>query len=317
MMGQGVKTKTISNFIANSAAFEAICDEVDGNVGSLIPQPVLVIGQEGSGKTTLLRRLITRYPNLRFVWIEGRFIFSSSDIIEQASGDSILIVDNLDYFLERCSYEEQFRLRRFLYNEGAPMMIASVSKLTPALTEYKAPFFEGLKKIHLTPISISDISSLFDEKTVGRVSSMLNLTPPTISSVEIISRIINSNDNPEKDIKILLSHFSGIYKSAYFNVPTNSQRILNILGGSDTGMTIPEMRAVSGLASGILTSYLKNLRSQDIVSVDKTVKRNTKYLIKDPLFRIWLGNEAISGKSVLHCPHRPSQLLEYLEFDAE
>ena len=36
----------------------------------------------------------------------GRFIFSSSDITEQVYGDSILIIDNLDYFLDRCSYED-------------------------------------------------------------------------------------------------------------------------------------------------------------------------------------------------------------------
>lgn len=294
MMEDGIHTNTISTFIANKAALDSICGEIDGSIGSSIPQPVLVIGQEGSGKTTLLRHLITKYQTLRFVWIDGRFIFSPTDIIEQASDGSILIIDNLDYFLDRCSYEEQFRLRRFLYNEGAPMMIASVSRLTPALTEYKAPFFEGLKKIHLPPISINDISSLFEDKSIGRVSSMLNLIPPTINSVKIISRIIESNENPEKDIESLLSYFSCRYKYMYISVPTNSQHILNILGSSNTGMTIPEIRAISGLASGILTSYLKNLKKQDLVSVDKAVKRNTKYLIKDPLFRIWLKNDTHS-----------------------
>lgn len=291
-MGYNVQTNTISTFTANSAALDAICSEIDGNIGSAIPQPVLIIGQEGSGKTTLLRRLTTKYPTLHFVWIDGRSIFSSSDIIKRASGDSILIIDNLDYFLDRCSYEEQFRLRRFLYNEGAPMLIASVSKLTPALTEYKAPFFEGLKKIHLSPISIKDISSMFEEKSIDRVSSMLSLVPPTINSVEIISRIIESTENPGKDIELLLSYFSSIYKYVYISVPINSQHILNILSGSTSGMTIPEIRAISGLTSGILTSYLKNLRKRNLISVDKAVKRNTKYLIKDPLFRIWLKNEA-------------------------
>lgn len=58
-MGYSVQSNTISTFIANSAALNAICGEIDGNIGSSIPQPVLVIGQEGSGKTTLLRSLIT------------------------------------------------------------------------------------------------------------------------------------------------------------------------------------------------------------------------------------------------------------------
>lgn len=285
------KVGPISTFTVNTTAFYSICSEIDSNIGSSIPQPVLIIGQEGSGKSTLLKRLITNYQNLHFVWIDGRFIFNTADIIKQTSGDSILIIDNLDYFFVRCSYEEQFRLRRFLYNEGAPMMIASVSKLVPALTEYKAPFFEGFKKIHLPPIYLDDITSLFDEKSIVRVSSMFNLIPPTINSVEIISHIIELNINPDKDIDLLLSYYSGIYKNKYLSLPTNSQHILNILGNTDKGMTIPEMRTVSGLASGILTSYLKSLKQQDIVSIDKTIKRKSRYFIKDSLFRIWLKNE--------------------------
>ena len=286
-MGYSVQPNTISSFIANSAAFNAICGEIDGNIGSSIPQPVLVIGQEGSGKTTLFRRLIKKYPTLHFVWIDGRFIFSSSDIIGQVSGDSILIIDNLDYFLNRCSYEEQFRLRRFLYNEGAPMMIANVSKLIPALTEYKAPFFEGLKKIHLPPITDGDLTRIFSDDYIDRVSTMFKFVPPTINSVEIISNIIEAGGNPKDDLDLLLSYYSIIYRDIYNNVPTNSQHILNILSNSEKDMTVPDIREASGLTSGILTPYLKSLKEKGIITKDSSVKRSTKYFIKDPLFRIW------------------------------
>lgn len=284
---------TLSAFIANGDALRAICSEIDSNIGSLIPQPILIIGEEGSGKTTLLNRLRIKYSNLHFIWIDGRFIFGSSDIIEKASEASILIIDNIDYFFNRCSYEEQYRLRKYLYSEGAPMMIASVSKLMPAITEYKAPFFEGLKKIHLAPITIEEIKSLFNEKLINRITLLYNLLSPTIKSLIIISQIIKSNKDSNKDIKLLLNYYSAICKKIYIDVPIKSQQILNILGESPTGITIKEIRAISGIPSGILTSYLKNLRKQDIISVDKGVKRNTKYSIKDPLFRIWLKNESL------------------------
>jgi hypothetical protein len=284
---------TISTFIANAEALNAICGEIDGNMGSSIPQPVLVIGQEGSGKTTLFRRLITKYPTLHFVWIDGRSIFSSADIMEQASGNSILIIDNLDYFLERCSYDEQFRLRRFLYNEGAPMMIAGVSKLIPALTEYKAPFFEGLKKIHLPPITDGDLNRIFSADSIGRASAMFKFVQPTINSVEIISNIIRAGGDPMSDLDCILSYYSIIYKNVYNNVPTNSQHILNILSNSEKEMTVPDIRDVSGLTSGILTPYLKSLQKKGIITKDSSVKRSTKYFIKDPLFRIWLKKETL------------------------
>ena len=288
MMEVNSQQRRLSQFIANKEAFSAISGEVDSNKDSSIPQPVLIIGQEGSGKTTLLKRVTATYTQLPFVWIVGRPIFNTNDIIDRIADSRILIIDNLDYYLDRCSYDEQYRLRRFLYEEGAPMLIASVRKLSPALTEYKAPFFEGLKKIHLSPIYIEDIAPLFDEKTIERVKTMFNLTSPTIKSVEIISDIIESGSDQNKDIGALLSYFSDMYSLKYQSVPITSQHILNILGTSDTSLTISEIRDKSNLASGILSPYLKNLCQQGIATADKSLKRNTKYFVSDPLFRIWL-----------------------------
>lgn len=291
MIRRKAQEKSISSFIANMDAFKAICLEIDGNTGSAIPQPVLIIGQEGAGKTTLLQRLSKTYVDLHFVWIDGRCIFSTADITDKATAASVLIIDDLDYYLERCTYDEQFRLRRFLYNEGAPMMIASVSKLYPALTEYKAPFFEGLKKIHLSPITEEELSSVFGDRSMGKVMTMFSLVPPTVNSMEIISNVIESSISPENDLNLLLSYYSGIYRLKYENVPPTSQHILNALGNSEKGMSLPEIREFSGLTSGILSPYLKKLTKEGLILSDKTKSRGTKYAIKDPLFKIWLKKE--------------------------
>lgn len=282
-MGNEQNNKDFSSYIANSEALKAICVEIEENVGSAIPQPILIVGEVGSGKTTLLRRLTSKFASQTFVWIDGRFIFRSADIIDQAADNSILIIDDLDYYLTRCTYEEQYRLRRFLYNEGAPMLIASVSKLFPAITEYKAPFFEGFKKIHLPPITNDILSYFFDDETICRATILFELVSPYIKSMEEIYRITKTNTNPEQDKELLLSLYSNAYKRIYNNMPTNSQNIMNILGNSDAGMTVPQIRDISGLASGMLTPYLKKLVKEGHLKTDKTIIRNTKYFIKDPL----------------------------------
>lgn len=293
-MGNQLKENYISSYVANSEALDAIRLEIKDNLGSSIPQPVLIIGEEGSGKTTLLRRLTSKYTGQTFVWIDGRFIFNSTDIINQAIDCSFLIIDDFDYYLTRCSYEEQFRLRRFLYNEGAPMLIASVSRLLPAITEYKAPFFEGMKKIHLPPVSAETLSSLFDDKTIYRATTLFELVSPNINSVEIISHILRLNANKEHDIELLLAYHSNVFTIIYKNIPANSQHILNILGNSATSMTVPQIKDISGLASGMLTPYLKKLVKDGLLTTDKAIKRSTKYFIKDPLFKIWLQRESDS-----------------------
>lgn len=285
-----IKVKEFSSFIANTDTFNAICMEIEGNLGSAIPQPVLIIGEEGSGKTTMLQRIKDKYSSINFAWIDGRFIFSTADIINHITDISHLIIDNFDYYLIRCPYEEQFRLRRFLYNEGAPMLIASISKLVPALTEYKAPFFEGLKKLYINPITKDTLSSLFDSISIGRASEMYEFVNPTIESVEIIFQIIILNNNTGKDIDLLLARYSAQYKLIYKNIPIKSQHILNVLGNSEISMTVPEIRDISGLSSGILTPYLKSLEKKGLIATDKSIKRSTRYYIKSPLFKRWLKN---------------------------
>lgn len=291
-MLNSISTVSLTELVVNDNAFNAVISEIDSNLGSLVPQPVMIVGQNGAGKTTLLRRIYnseicSKKPK---VWIDGRVIFSSDDIISRVihEGASIMFIDDMDFYLTRCPYEEQFRLRRFLNDEGAPMMIGTVSKVLPALTEYEAPFFEGLRKVYISPVLSDQISRLFDEQDTARAFILLSLLPPTIKSVETVYNIIKLNKIPEKDISMLVSLFSDKYINAYQSLPTNSQHILNAYESGNTAMTMPELREKTGLPTNILTVYLKSLGSLDIIRVDKSIRRNTKYSMKDPLFQLWL-----------------------------
>lgn len=291
-MSSQVKQSLLNQLSVNENVFNTVMSEIGNNSVSSIPQPVMIIGQEGSGKTTLLKRIynsnICRGKSK--VWIDGRFIFCSEDIISKALHDNaaVVFIDDMDFFLTRCSYEEQFRLRKFLYNENAPMMIGTISKVLPALTEYEAPFFEGVKNTYIHPVSPDIITHLFNSQDLARAHLLMNFLPPTIRSVKTIYNIINLNDIPEKDTNILVSMFSNKYRSTYQSLPTNSQHILNAFESGNMAMTIPELRAKTGLPTNVLTAYLKILDSVDIIRVDKSIKRHTKYSMKDPLFQLWL-----------------------------
>lgn len=285
----------LSSLTVNEDVFNAVRSEIEhNNIGDSIPQPIIVIGNEGFGKTTLLRRLYKVCMGKHIVWIDGRSLFSTADIIERhnLTNDSLLFIDDMDFYFTRCSYEEQFRLRRFLYNEGAPMLIATASRVLPALAEYDAPFFEGLKIIYLNPVSKDDISLLFDGKALERAVSMFDLMSPAVKSVGIIYNIIKLNNNSQTDKDILLSIFSDRYKNLYQRLPANSQNILNTLASNDNGMSIAEIRENSGLPTNVLTAYLKRLRDLGIITADKSIKRNTIYVLKDRLFRIWLAQSS-------------------------
>ncbi|MDE7465702.1 MAG: hypothetical protein K2M59_04660 [Muribaculaceae bacterium] len=292
MMPKPSKKLLLTELSVNDNILNAVISEIKSNSGSSIPQPVMIIGEQGSGKTILLKRLYNSdiCRGHHKIWIDGRTVFCSDDIISKSSdtGASMVFIDNMDFYLTRCSYEEQFKLRQILYNDGAPMLIGTVRKVLPALTDYEAPFFEGLKNVYIHPIPSHCISRLFDEQDAVRAHSLMSLLPPTIKSLETIYGIIKLNDIPEKDTSILLSIFSDKYRHSYQDLPTNSQHILNAFESFNTPITIPELRYKTGLPTNILTAYLKTLKLLGIIEVDKSIKRNTKYSLRDPLFQLWL-----------------------------
>lgn len=280
----------LSQIVANVDAFESISVEMDSKDKSPIPQPVLIVGQEGTGKTTLLSRLIRTREKDKCLWIDGRTVFSSDYIIGLCMREnaSFVFIDDIDYYFSRCGFDEQYRLRRFLNEEGAPMLLATISRVMPALAEYGAPFFEGVKSVYLKPVSIEVLESVFNKSQIGRATAMFHLLPPTIESVLQISYAIKLSNAQSKDTAVLLRFYSGKYKHIYDGLPAHSQHILNALAEEGDSMAIPELRERSGLPTNILTAYLKSLRDNGIVSVDKSGKRHSRYAIKSALFRLWL-----------------------------
>lgn len=284
-----VMDDNLSQLIINNDVFTSVMSEIRSHTMRSIPQPMIIVGQEGAGKTTLLKRLHRSCADIQCSWIDGRSIFSSDDIIHscQASDASIVFIDNIDFYLTRCSYNEQFRLRQFLNQESAPMLIATASKVLPAMTDYEAPFFEGIKICYIDALTDIDIRHIFTNES-DRALRMFKLLPPTIHSVTTISHVIHTNNEGSTDIEQLLSLFSGRYRNVYQNLPVNSQHILNALGATEGSMTIPQLRNHTGMTSGNLTSYLRTLRNADLINIDKTIKKHSRYSIKDPLLHRWL-----------------------------
>ena len=294
------KTPSISNI--NNNIFNIVISDIDKGTHAEIPQPIVIVGIDGSGKTTLLRQLYnaTIQSGHAAIWIDGRSIFSVKDITSHAviKSNSVIFIDDIDFFFTRCSYSEQYELRSLLYNEGAPMLIGTVEKILPAFSEYKAPFFEGLKLIYIPPITLDDTNgiSFSNPEEKERARRLLQLLPKTIRSVDIIRNIIRNSSNAQLDITVLISEFSSQYKQIYQSLPIYSQHILNAIGNTTSpGQLLSDIRETTGLPTSVLSIYLRNLCSAGILTVDKSMKKGYKYAVKDPLFGEWLSFNQIKS----------------------
>ena len=282
-------------------------DEVDIDH---IPQPMIIVGAQGSGKTTLVKSLATVlkkndwYGDIDF--FSGKRFFCSNDIIsaiEKSSPDEnlnperneiprrhIVIIDDIDFFFDRSTFDDQFILRSFLYQDSAPLIIATASVINEALTDYKAPFFEGIRILLIPPFKLSMLNpSDIVPEILDRLSNIMTYLPPVIGSFKTAMDIVRISDSPKNDMKELLSQVSARYRAKFENMSDRAQRIIYSMATVSNPVKLSELRSLTGLQSGILSTYLRQMTNSGDIRKINPGQKGTPYEIKDKLFKLWLS----------------------------
>lgn len=275
-----------------------------------IPQPMFVVGSSGAGKTTLMHLLRTRLNeeiNIGSVQcFDGKRFFCSADIISVIEGENydgsfrpegdsdtkrrIVMIDDMDYFFNRSTFDDQYLLRNYLNHESSPLLIATISGVGKSLADYKAPFFEGVRLIYLPSIDKAALSSTgLSVETRRRLNSLMEYLPPVARSFKMALDVVATSECADNDLKELLDRFSQSYRFRLESLPVNSQKILYSIAQSNDPMTLTELRELTGLPSGILSTYLRQLAKSGEIRKTTADKRGAPYEIRDRLFKLWLS----------------------------
>ena len=280
-------------------------------------QPNLIVGESGCGKTFLMKRLYgnikenmgnTLYP----VVIEGKSLFSTDDIWNQCAlylnieggNDSfdaiikwqetnskrvVLFVDNIQYYFERTDSTEQYGLRGKLNRSGTPILIASSERVLSAFTDYDVAFFDGFKITYLKPLTLSAVKEIKDGGyDINRLEKIMAYMPKTIRSMFIVMGILDKSEDSTNDLAFLSDYFFSHYQEKFDITNTQTQRILSALSQSESGLTLSEIREITGQENGKISPYLKLMIDQKLISKEAKSLRGGIYSIADPLFKLWL-----------------------------
>ena len=266
----------------NQQCVDAVIQQTKTVSEETIPQPIAIVGPEGSGKSTILLRLQSQLESS--ILIDGREIFSTEDIICQTNGASFILLDNADFYFQRTDYQEQYKLRAHLNQQGAPMLICTIKKIYRAFTDYDAAFFDGFQFEFIPKVEISTISNI-DSK---RFNHLMNILPQYIRYINIAYDIVAQNTDIDRDITQLLNLLADKFTLIYNGLPANAQRIVTSLAKSPTGMKLGEIRHNSGLSSSTISTYMVSLVENGLVTKDTPAKMKTVYAIKDKCFALWL-----------------------------
>lgn len=294
-LGNGIKEEAV---VINNDIFTSIFNYLLKEDKDKVAQPNLIIGEKGSGKTSLLKRMYFSIENsakwLKPVFIDGKSLFSTDDIwkfcsLQDDSCRTVLLIDNIQYYFERTDNTEQYNLRGKLNKAGAPILIATADKVLPAFTRYESAFFEGFKISYIRPLVVTDYSMFVGyEADMTRLENLMSYLPKTPRSVQIAAKIIEDSASPEMDIMLLLDYFSFYYQAKFDSYVVQIQRILSAIARLENGVSLQEIRQMTGQDNGKISPYLKLMADRKIIDRTSQTQRGSIYTITDPLFKLWL-----------------------------
>lgn len=319
---QSYDIKTREVLAINEEVYTALNSYLSKEDVTKTAQPNLIVGESGCGKTFLMKRL---YGNIKEnmsdalhpIVIEGKSLFSTDDIWNQCAlylnieggNDSfnailkwqetnsrriVLLIDNIQYYFERTDNAEQYGLRGKLNRSGAPVLIASTEKVLPAFTDYDAAFFDGFKVTYLKPMPISTVEEITNGRyDINRLEKVMAYMPKTIRSMFIAMGILDQSEDSTTDLAFLSDYFFSHYQKKFDVTSTQTQRILSALSQSESGLTLSEIREITGQENGKISPYLKLMIDQKLISKEAKSLRGGIYSIADPLFKLWLRHNTV------------------------
>ena len=320
LLSYDIKTRKV--LAINEEAYTSLSNYLSKEDITKTAQPNLIVGESGCGKTFLMKRLYAcvkenmgdiLYP----VVIEGKSLFSNDDIWSQCalylnieggndcfeailkwqetnSKRVVLFVDNIQYYFERTDNTEQYGLRGKLNRGGAPIIIASSEMVLPAFTQYDAAFFDGFKINYLKPLPVSAVEEITKgEYDINRLEQIMAYMPKTIRSMFIAVGILEKSNDSAKDLAFLSDYFFSHYQEKYDTTNIQTQRILSALSQTDSGLTLSEIRDITGQENGKISPYLKLMADQKLIDKEAKTPRGGIYYIIDSLFKLWLRHNTV------------------------
>ena len=313
-LSQSFETK--GGAIVNEDAYAALLNYLSNEGISKAAQPHLIVGEAGCGKTFLLKRLangIQKDCSLSPVVMEGKALFATKDIWgqcasqlkigsaadgfddiltwqEQNARRVVLFIDNIQYYFARTGNTAHFQLRGKLNRPGAPILIATSEKVLPAFTDYNAAFFDGFRIIYLKQLTLSEgIDAVLKGKAdMNRLGIIMEFMPKTIRSMLIAADLMERSQSAATDLDMLADYFHPYYQAKYDASPMQVQRILSALASADGGISLLEIRGITGQENGKISPYLKLMADHSLIKKEAKTQRGGIYSIADPLFRLWL-----------------------------
>ena len=277
---------------------KTLLEIIDGNVANSIPQHVLIAGAEGTGKSYMITRLEQELTAsgchvCKFLYPHCNIVAVDYIINKVSSPDGqrcVILVDDFDKMLEVLPNDEQYKMRAFLFKKNAPTLIVTSTGLYEGFSDYRAPFYDAFRVLHVPQLAQDDIAEILSEDVFQKVkdlSEFQNTIPKLCGNLNYIRSLaaaLYENRGIEDVVKANDRYFRYMFSS----LPNVQQRALYGLALSGETATSADVQKMSELTAANTASALFRLEKQGIIAKIGDKKRNVTYQINDYLLWLWI-----------------------------
>ena len=278
-----------------------IFDIIDSNHPNSIPQHLLVSGNEGVGKTFIVEGIASELLSRGFKVTKFLYphcnVVTADDIINKvdvSNNKYYIIIDDFDKMLQSLSNEEQYRLRAFLFKKNAPMLIATSTGLYEGFSDYRMPFYDAFRVIHIPELEYEDLADILPKKEYAALKndeiflSVLSKLGGNLNYICSLATALQGSNSMDVAIQSVISQNDRYFRLLFSGLSGMLQRTLYGLAQAGETASSAEVQRQSGLTAANTASGLFRLEKQGIISRVGDKKRNVIYKINDYLLHKWL-----------------------------
>ena len=278
-----------------------IFDIIDSNHPNSIPQHLLVSGNEGVGKTFIVEGIASELLSRGFKVTKFLYphcnVMTADDItnkVDVSNNNNYIIIDDFDKMLQSLPNEEQYRLRAFLFKKNAPMLIATSTGLYEGFSDYRMPFYDAFRVIHIPELEYEDLADILPKKEYAALKndeiflSVLSKLGGNLNYICSLATALQGSNSMDAAIQSVITQNDRYFRLLFSGLSGMLQRTLYGLAQAGETASSAEVQRLSSLTAANTASGLFRLEKQGIISRVGEKKRNVTYKINDYLLHKWL-----------------------------
>lgn len=214
----------------------------------------------------------------------------------------LVLMDNIDIFLDTLKEKEQQRLREILITSSSILIVGGSTQMTEQHYDYGKPFYQFFKITTLEGLGRDEMTKFLcaiareDEKE--KIEAVIAKTPEKIEALRqltggiprlavlLFDILIDDHDTAFAQMEKLLDEITPFYQDRLSRLPATLKDITHSIAMNWDGIETAEIAKKTRLTSKEASSQLQQLKKYHFID-SVAVGKNNIYKIKERFFNIW------------------------------